>query len=165
MNLIAPLITLETVRLNLDVISRKRLYEEASLLFESSAGVSHTEAFDALIARERLGSTCVGGGCAIPHGRLKEISEPIVVFLRTTNPISLDALDGRPVQLFICLLIPDDDNDDYLKLLRETAALFSDKSTRQALLTAQSEIDICQLIHNWVAPQDIHFEQDFDDTE
>ncbi len=165
MNLIAPLVTLETVRLNLNVISRKRLYEEASLLFESSAGVSHTSAFDALIARERLGSTCVGGGCAIPHGRLAEISEPIVVFLRTAEPIALDALDGRPVQLFMCLLIPDNDNDEYLKLLRETAALFSDKSMRQALLTATSEIDICQVIHDWTAPKDIHFEQDFDDNE
>ena len=54
MNLLAPLLTLETVRLNLDVVSRKRLYEEAGLVFETSAGLSHTEAFDALFAREKL---------------------------------------------------------------------------------------------------------------
>ena len=64
MNLLAPLLTLETVRLNLDVVSRKRLYEEAGLVFETSAGLSHTEAFDALFAREKLGSTCLGSGCA-----------------------------------------------------------------------------------------------------
>ena len=68
MNLLAPLLTLETVRLNLDVVSRKRLYEEAGLVFETSAGLSHTEAFDALFAREKLGSTCLGSGCALPHG-------------------------------------------------------------------------------------------------
>lgn len=165
MNLIAPLITLETVRLNLDVVSRKRLYEEAGLVFESSAGISHTAAFDALIARERLGSTCVGGGCAIPHGRLAEVPEPTVVFLRSKEPLQLDAPDGRPVQLFFCLLIPNDDNDQFLKLLRETAAIFSDKTMRQALLAAESEVEVCELFHGWKAPEDIHFEQDFEDNE
>ena len=83
MNLLAPLLTLETVRLNLDVVSRKRLYEEAGLVFETSAGLSHTEAFDALFAREKLGSTCLGSGCALPHGRVEGITEPAAVFLRT----------------------------------------------------------------------------------
>ena len=104
MNLIAPLLTLETIRLNLNVVSRKRLYEEAGLVFESSVGISHTDAFDALFAREKLGSTCVGSGCAIPHGRVSGITEPAAVFLRATTPLSLDAPDGRPVQLFLCLL-------------------------------------------------------------
>ena len=80
MNLIAPLLTLETIRLNLNVVSRKRLYEEAGLVFESSVGISHTDAFDALFAREKLGSTCVGSGCAIPHGRVSGITEPAAVF-------------------------------------------------------------------------------------
>ena len=118
MNLLAPLLTLETVRLNLDVVSRKRLYEEAGLVFETSAGLSHTEAFDALFAREKLGSTCLGSGCALPHGRVEGITEPAAVFLRTAAPLSLDAPDGRPVQLFLCLLIPENDDGMYLKILR-----------------------------------------------
>lgn len=162
MNLLAPLLTLETVRLNLDVSSRKRLYEEAGLVFESSAGISHTEAFEALFARERLGSTCVGAGCALPHGRIAGITEPALVFLRTVVPLQLDALDGRPVRLFLCLLIPENDDGQYLRILRETAAAFADKPLRTALLNAQTEVEICELIHNWTPPADLHFEEDFD---
>lgn len=160
-NLLAPLLTLETVRLGLDVASRKRLYEEAGLMFESSAGVPHTEAFDALFAREKLGSTCLGAACAIPHGRVSGIDKPCAVFLRTAAPLALDAPDGRAVQLFLCILIPDSDSDDYLKILRETAAFFSERANRTALLAAQSEVEVCECIHNWQVPDDLHFEQDF----
>lgn len=165
MNLLAPLLTLETVRLNLDVVSRKRLYEEAGLVFESSTGISHTEAFDALFAREKLGSTCVGSGCAIPHGRISGISEPAAVFLRSASPLNLDAPDGRPVQLFLCLLIPDDDSSNYLKILRETAALFSCKPLRNSLQQAESEVEVCELIHNWNPPSDLHYDPDFSDDD
>lgn len=165
MNLLAPLLTLETVRLNLDVVSRKRLYEEAGLVFETSAGLSHTEAFDALFAREKLGSTCLGSGCALPHGRVEGITEPAAVFLRTAAPLSLDAPDGRPVQLFLCLLIPGNDDGMYLKILREAACLFGNKPLRNALLHAESEVKICELIHNWTPPADLHYEPDFSEDD
>ena len=155
MNLLAPLLTLETVRLNLDVVSRKRLYEEAGLVFETSAGLSHTEAFDALFAR----------GCALPHGRVEGITEPAAVFLRTAAPLSLDAPDGRPVQLFLCLLIPENDDGMYLKILREAACLFGNKPLRNALLHAESEVKICELIHNWTPPADLHYEPDFSEDD
>ena len=71
-------------------------------MFESSSGVPHTEAFDALFAREKLGSTCLGAACAIPHGRVSGIDKPCAVFLRTSAPLALDAPDGRAVQLFLC---------------------------------------------------------------
>ena len=111
-NLLAPLLTLGTVRLGLDVASRKRLYEEAGLMFESSAGVPHTEAFDALFAREKLGSTCLGAACAIPHGRVSGIDKPCAVFLRTAAPLALGAPHGRAVQLFRGTLLPDGDSAD-----------------------------------------------------
>ena len=164
-NLLAPLMTLDTVRLGLDVTSRKRLYEEAAFMFEASAGIPHTVAFDALFAREKLGSTCLGAACAIPHGRVKDIDHPCAGFLRTAQPLSLDAPDGRAVQLFLCILIPDGDSDHYLKVLRETAAFFSEKVNRTALLQAQTEIEVCECIHNWQVPEDLHFDQDFSDDE
>ena len=76
MNLLAPLLTLETVRLNLDVVSRKRLYEEAGLVFETSAGLSHTEAFDALFAREKLGSTCLAAAARFPTAASRASPNP-----------------------------------------------------------------------------------------
>lgn len=156
MNLLVPYVTLDSVRIDVDATSRKRIFEEASLLFESAYGLAHSETFDALIARERLGSTCVGAGCAIPHGRLDSTEEPSLVFLRTTSPVMLDAPDGRGVQLFICLIVPSNDATDYLALLRECAALFSDRTMRQALISAPSETDICQLLHDWNPPSDLH---------
>ena len=109
MNRFSSYITLQTVRLDVSAASRKRLFEEASALFEVAYGISHSEVFDALIARERLGSTCVGAGCALPHGRLPELEEPALVFLRTAEPVSLDSPDGRGVRLFFCLLVPEND--------------------------------------------------------
>lgn len=156
MNLLVPYVTLESVRINIDASSRKRVFEEASLLFESAYGLAHSETFDALIARERLGSTCVGAGCAIPHGRLEGAREPSLVFLRTTEPVMLDAPDGRGVQLFVCLIIPEDDGSNYLSLLRECAALLNDRSMRQMLLEASDETEICRMLHDWTPPEDLH---------
>ena len=151
MNLLAPLLTLETVRLNLDVVSRKRLYEEAL-----AARDVEVEA-NGFKSKQRC--------CALPHGRVEGINEPAAVFLRTAAPLSLDAPDGRPVQLFLCLLIPENDDGMYLKILREAACLFGNKPLRNALLHAESEVKVCELIHNWTPPADLHYEPDFSEDD
>lgn len=156
MNRFSSYITLQTVRLDVSAASRKRLFEEASALFEVAYGISHSEVFDALIARERLGSTCVGAGCALPHGRLPELEEPALVFLRTAEPVSLDSPDGRGVRLFFCLLVPENDEKDYLGVLREIACLLSQKPMRQALLDAADDVAVCELLHAWEPPTDLH---------
>jgi PTS system nitrogen regulatory IIA component len=92
-------------------------------------------------------------------------TEPAAVFLRTAAPLSLDAPDGRPVQLFLCLLIPENDDGMYLKILREAACLFGNKPLRNALLHAESEVKICELIHNWTPPADLHYEPDFSEDD
>lgn len=150
MNHFAPYITLETVRIGLEVSSRKRLFEEAASLFEVAYGVAHDEVFDALNARERIGSTCVGSGCGLPHGRLAGITEPALVFLRTSEPLALDAPDGRPVSLFFCLLVPEEgDQSAYLALLKELAEMLLDREARKGLLAAPDEISVCRLLHEW----------------
>lgn len=165
MNTLSPILTGDTIRLDLDVVSRKRLFEEAGLILELSSGVSHTETFDALIARERLGSTCIGSGCAIPHGRIKELASPQLAFIRTLAPLQLDAPDGRPVSLFFCLLVPAEDNGEYLRLLRECAALLSDKSIKTALIQAKEPIDVWNLIQDWTPPADLHLADEFPDPD
>lgn len=152
MNHFAPYITLETVRINLEVSSRKRLFEEAGSLFEVAYGVAHDEVFDALNARERIGSTCVGNGCSLPHGRLSGITEPALVFLRTAAPLALDAPDGRPVSLFFCLLVPEEgDQSAYLALLKELAEMLSDREARKNLLAAPDEVSVCRCLHEWAS--------------
>ena len=69
------------------------------------------------------------------------------------------------VQLFLCLLIPENDDGMYLKILREAACLFGNKPLRNALLHAESEVKICELIHNWTPPADLHYEPDFSEDD
>ena len=152
MNLLSQYLTLDAVRLDVDVASRKRLFEEAAFAVEAAYGENHDAVFDALIARERLGSTALGNGCAIPHGRLVSLAAPAVVLLRTKSPINYDAPDGKPVRLFMTILVPTENPQAHLVLLRETAALLSDKALLQKLLDLPAPIDVCELIAAWNSP-------------
>lgn len=119
MTLLTPYLKLESVRLDLNLSSQKRLFEEASLAFERAYGVPHDEAFAALMERERIGSTAVGHGCAVPHGRLAELESPAIVFLRTLAPLKVSAPDNQGVQLFSRFLCP--------QRIQETISRFSGK--------------------------------------
>ena len=130
MNLLSQYLTIDTVRLDIDVVSRKRLFEEASFAIETAYGEDHDTVFEALMARERLGSTALGHGCAVPHGRLESLQEPALVLLRTKQPIAYDAPDDKPVRLFMTLLVPQDNPEEHLQILREIAALFADDAVR-----------------------------------
>jgi len=82
MNLIAKLLPPSNIVLDLDVTSKKRMFEQAGLLFENNQGVARSLVFDSLFARERLGSTGLGHGVAIPHGRIKGLKEAVGAFVR-----------------------------------------------------------------------------------
>src|SRR5262250_3912219 len=103
MNLIAKLLPPSNILLDLDVTSKKRMFEQAGLLFENNQGVARSLVFDSLFARERLGSTGLGQGVAIPHGRIKGLKEAVASFIRVAEPIPFDAPDGRPVRLLFFL--------------------------------------------------------------
>ncbi len=160
MNALAPLLPLDAVCVDSPAQSRKRLFEEAALMMERRAGVAHNEAFDALFAREKIGTTCVGHGCGIPHGRLASLDAPLLTIIRTLEPIALDAADEEPVRLFVCLLVPDNDSNQYLTILREAAALLSDDAMREQLLAAPDAQTICELVHGWVPPESLHPSED-----
>ncbi len=157
MNLFSHCVTLQSVRAHVAAASRKRIFEEAANVFEAAYGIAHDKVFEALFARERLGSTCIGSGAALPHGRLDGIDRPLLAFLRTAEPVTLDAPDGRGVQLFFCILVPQEDAEGgYLPLLREVASLLSEAAPRRALLEAAEEIELCQILHDWEPPADLH---------
>lgn len=161
MTLISSLINLGTVLLDQEVVSRKRLFEEASLLFESAHGIPHTDAFEAMIAREKLGCTCLGRGTAIPHGRLEELEKPAVCFVRTKTALALDAPDGKPVQLFFFVLIPENNREQYKLLMKEIRLLLEDKEMRQKLTVCDTPLNVCETIAGWQAPPELasEFEQ------
>src|SRR5258708_36222367 len=96
MNLVSRLLPLNHVLLDLDVSSKKRLFEQIGLLFENSRQIPRARVFDSLFDREKLGSTGLGYGVAIPHRRLQLLQEPVCAFVRTATAISVELSDGQP---------------------------------------------------------------------
>ena len=132
MNLIAKLLPPSNILLDLDVTSKKRMFEQAGLLFENNQGVARSLVFDSLFARERLGSTGLGQGVAIPHGRIKGLKEAVGAFVRLAQPVPFDAPDGKPVSLVFLLLVPEHATEQHLQVLSELAQMLSDRDLRGA---------------------------------
>ena len=149
MNLIAKLLPASNILLDVEVSSKKRMFEQVGLLFENNQGVARSLVFDSLFARERLGSTGLGQGVAIPHGRIKGLKEPVGAFLRLKTAVAFDAPDGRPVGLVFILLVPEQANEQHLEILSELAQMFSDKELRAALGTATDAGALHALISAW----------------
>lgn len=136
MNLISQLLPESHVRLGLAAGSKKRVFEQAAQLFENSLGIAHTLVFDSLFAREKLGSTGLGQGIAIPHGRIKGLKEATGAFIRLAEPIAFDAPDGRPVSMLFVLLVPEQATETHLQILSELATRFADRQFREQLSQA-----------------------------
>ena len=135
--------------LDLDVSSKKRVFEQVGLLFENNHQIARSQVFDSLFAREKLGSTGLGQGVAIPHGRIKGLKEALGALVRMKQPVPFDAPDGQPVGLIFVLLVPDRATDVHLQILSELAQMFSDKAFRERLLAAPSAPELHQLITQW----------------
>ena len=149
MNLIAKLLPAQNVVLDLDVSSKKRVFEHAGLLFENNHNVARSQVFDNLFAREKLGSTGLGQGIAIPHGRIKGLKDAVGAMIRMREPIPFDAPDGQPVNLIFVLLVPERATDLHLQILSELAQMFSDQVFREQLLKATSAEAMHQSIAGW----------------
>lgn len=149
MNLISQLLPLSNVIVDLDVASKKRVFEQAGLLFENSIHIARNKVFDSLFAREKLGSTGLGQGVAIPHGRIKGLDDAVAALIRMKEAIPFDAPDGQPVSIACILLVPEKATDKHLQILSELAQMFSDKQFRECLLRSEDGKEIHQLISNW----------------
>jgi PTS system nitrogen regulatory IIA component len=146
MALIASILPLDNVFLDIDLTSKKRVFEQAGLLFENSHAIARSAVFDALFAREKLGSTGLGQGVAIPHGRIKGLKEATGAFFRLQNPVPFEAPDGKPVSLVFTLLVPEQATDMHLQILSELAQLFSDRKLREQLCLAKTETEAYELL-------------------
>src|SRR5499425_1324949 len=149
MNLVSRLLPLNHVLLDLDVSSKKRLFEQIGLLFENSRQIPRSRVFDSLFEREKLGSTGLGYGVAIPHGRIKTLKEPVCAFVRTAAPIAFEAPDGQPVRLAFSMLVPEHATEQHLEMLSELAQMFSDAALREALIAAPDATAAHRLITEW----------------
>ena len=145
---INELLTPERTCVDMEGGSKKRLLDRiAQLAAETAPGLGEQEIFDALIARERLGSTGIGEGVAIPHCRLASCDRPLGLLLRLDEPIEFDAADGQAVDIVFVLLVPEEDPEKHLKTLSHLAALFNEPRFREEIRKAG---DARQLYRNAV---------------
>lgn len=137
---IAKILSPECTRHDLLATSKKRALELAGeVLAEKFPELDAGEVFDALMARERLGSTAVGEGVAIPHCRTAACGRPMAALLRLREPVEFDAPDGRPVDLMIVLVVPAEENETHLQWLATAAGALNDPEFRRALRAAGSD--------------------------
>ena len=153
MNRLASILPPAQVLVSLDATSKKRAFEEAGLLFEGLHGLSRALVTDSLFARERLGSTGLGHGVAIPHGRIKGLKAPMAAVLQLAQPIGFDAPDEQPVGLLIFLLVPEAATQKHLEILSEIAELLSDSGLRERIKAAGSVPELHGLIAQWQSAQ------------
>ena len=119
------------------------------MLFENNQQIARSTVFDSLFAREKLGSTGLGQGVAIPHGRIAKLREATAAFVKTGNPIPFDAPDGQPVNMIFVLLVPERATDLHLQILGELAQMFSDPQFRDQLNACNDPAAIHQLFYHW----------------
>jgi nitrogen PTS system EIIA component len=149
MNLLSKLLPLANVELDVRAIDKRSALERAGALFEHSLGISAAKVVDCLVARENLGSTGLGKGVAIPHGRLRGLKQAAAAIVRLDHPIPFDSPDGGPVQLLVVLLVPEQATQQHLQILSELAQMLSDTVLREQMLKAQLPAMLLDKVAAW----------------
>lgn len=149
MNRLSAILPAAQVLVSVEATSKKRAFEEAGLLFEGLHGLNRALITDSLFARERLGSTGLGHGVAIPHGRIKGLKQPLAAVFQLGQAIGFDAPDEQPVQLMIFLLVPEAATQKHLEILSEIAELLSDSALREQMKASSDAAALHALISGW----------------
>ena len=145
--LIHDLLSPERISFDVHAGSKKRLLEIVSeKLADNSDQLGQREIFESLIARERLGSTGLGNGVAIPHGRVKGIQHVEAAFVRLAKPLAFESADGQPVDILFALAVPEDCGEDHLKLLAHIAELFSEPGFLEKLRATNTSAELIRLL-------------------
>ncbi len=127
--------------------SKKRVLEFFStFIAQNTPSLDSQEVFSRLIGRERLGSTGIGHGVAIPHARNPHCKSPLAGFLKLSEPVDFDAIDGEPVDLVFVLLVPEEADDAHLALLGQVAAVMNDPETRQRLRNSETQRQLYDIL-------------------
>ena len=150
MNAISHLLTPDTVSLTAQAATKEVLFQIAADTFGKHLGINSAQIRDALLMREQLGSTGLGQGVGIPHGRLKGLKQVAGMFYRLSKAVPFDAPDNRPVDLVFFLLVPEQSTEEHLQLLSELAQGFSDPDFRSALRSAEDAAATIKLFSNGI---------------
>lgn len=150
---LSKFINVNRIKKGVDVLSKKRALEELSnLIAQDQTQLNANGIFESLISRERLGSTGVGYGVAIPHGRIKNCENITGALIQLEQGVEFDAMDNQPVDILFALIVPEESTDEHLQVLALLASMFNDGSFRQKLRQSQNEEEIYQLLTQWQKP-------------
>ena len=122
--------------------SKKSILEKLSQLLSTSSGINVNEIFTELYEREKLGSTSVGYGVALPHARIKGIKHPFVSIIILDNPIDFDNIDNLDVDIVVCLIVPYEETENHLALLSNLSEILDQISNRKKLRSARNSQQI-----------------------
>lgn len=135
--------------------SKKRVLEFfSSFIAQNTPSLDSQEVFSRLIGRERLGSTGIGNGVAIPHARDPHCKAPLAGFLKLAEPVDFDAVDGEPVDLIFVLLVPEEADDTHLALLGQVAGMMNDEDVRHRLRKSESQRQLYDILLDAIRRQD-----------
>ena len=147
---LTDLLTVDRVETGCQLSSKKRLMEKiATLLLQGRGQLDRKTVLQTLIERERLGSTGIGNGIALPHGRINGLDDVIGAVAVLANPLQYDSMDGKPIKLAFGLLVPAQANEQHLKILAHLAQLFGNDLLRTQLFSTQSNREVFDLLTNW----------------
>jgi nitrogen PTS system EIIA component len=149
MNALTNLFTPDCIALDNPAKSRVDAFAAAGQLFAKQIGIDSGAVVEFLNAREELGSTALGAGVAIPHGRVKGLKQPAAALLRLSTPIEFSAPDNEPVSILIFLLVPEKATQQHLEILSSIAQLLSDAQAREMLASANDPNQVCELLQKW----------------
>ncbi|MBO1254301.1 PTS IIA-like nitrogen regulatory protein PtsN [Alteromonas sp. 5E99-2] len=140
---IQTLISLDHTQCGVQCNSKKRILEIISnIAADNNEHISATTVFESLMSREKKGSTGIGNGIALPHGRLSELTSVVAIVVTSTPAINFDAIDDKPVDIFFTLLVPAERTDVHLKTLSSVAKKLNDKQIVKAIRNATTSDDI-----------------------
>jgi PTS system nitrogen regulatory IIA component len=141
--IISDIISLDRTQCSVDCQSKKRIFEMISeIAIKQNPQLDQAEVLSSLINREKMGSTGIGNGIALPHGRIKGISQIMAIILTTDEPIEFDAIDNKPVDIFFAILVPAEEAETHLKALAGIARKLSNKDIVKAIRNAENKKEI-----------------------
>ena len=141
------ILTLDCTLCAVPASSKKRIFDTiCQTAANNISELNQHDLLESLMNREQMGSTGIGNGIAIPHGRLAETKQAVAVLITTETAINFDAIDDRPVDIFIALFVPESDCQSHLSTLQDIAQLFNDKQTCKSVRKCQNNEQLFQLI-------------------
>jgi PTS system nitrogen regulatory IIA component len=149
MNLLSSLLPLPNVQLDVSACDKADALQHAAEVFEHSQGLNAARVAECLAAREALGTTGLGKGVAIPHGRLRGLKRAAAAILRLKDPIEFGSPDGQPVRLLVVLLVPENATHQHLQILSELAQMLSEPSMRDQLQTVMQPSALLATVAAW----------------